>query len=99
MELIALALSDMLFCVVLFPHAFINEEHSVVNEPQKYILYYKLYGVGLVNLFLMISTWLIVTMSIGRYIVVVYPLHARSTLSTFRTVVTIVLVFSCIHQS
>ena len=92
-ELVALALSDMLFCVTVFPHAFINEESYVVDSGHQYILYYRLYGIGLLNLFLMISTWLIVTMSINRYIVVVYPLHARSTLSTFRTVLIIVLVY------
>ena len=91
--LVALALSDMLFCVAVFPHAFIYEESYIVDGSHQYILYYKLYGIGLVNLFLMISTWLIVTMSINRYIVVVYPLHARSTLSTFRTVLVIILVY------
>ena len=92
--LVALALSDMLFCVTVFPHGLMNEERYMVDRAHQYILYYKLHGLGLVNLFLMISTWLIVTMSISRYIVVVYPLHARSTLSTFHTAVTIVLVYA-----
>ena len=91
--LIALAVSDMLFCVTVFPHAFIYEESYIVDGSHSLFLYYKLYGIGLVNLFLMISTWLIVTMSINRYIVVVNPLHARSTLSTFRTVLIIILVY------
>ena len=91
--LIALAVSDMIFCVTVFPHAFIYEESYIVDGSHHFFLYYKLYGIGLVNLFLMISTWLIVTMSINRYIVVVYPLHARSTLSTFRTVLIIILVY------
>lgn len=89
--LVALAVSDMFFCLSVFPHTFINEESYVVEK--QYVLIYKLHGIALVNLFLMVSTWLIVTMSINRYIVVVYPLHARSTLSTFRTTVSIILVY------
>lgn len=92
--LVALALSDMLFCLSVFPHTFINEEAYTVDKGHQYVLYYKLYGIAMVNLFLMVSTWLIVTMSINRYIVVVNPLHARSTLSTFRTVFTISSVYA-----
>ena len=92
--LAALALSDMCFCVAIFPNAFINEEYyNMVVKSQRYILFYKLYGLGLVNLFMMVSTWLIVTMAVNRYIVVVYPFYARSTLSAFRTAVTILLVY------
>lgn len=90
--LVALAVSDMLFCMAVFPHGFISEE-SYIEDTGSSRLYYKLYGIAFVNLFLMISTWLIVAMSINRYIVVVYPLHARSTLSTFRTGLVIVLVY------
>ncbi len=91
--LVALALSDMIFCLAVFPHSFVGTELPVVDGSHRYQLYYKLYGLGVVNLFLMISTWLVVTMSINRYIVVVYPLHARSTLSTSRTILVIVVVW------
>ena len=91
--LVALAMSDMFFCLAIFPHTFINSDTPVVDSSHRYQLYYKLYGLAVVNLFLMVSTWLIVTMSINRYIVVVYPLHARSTLSTFRTTLIIILVY------
>ncbi len=91
--LVALALSDMLFCLSVLPSAFIYNETYIVDEGSLYVLYYLLFGIGFVNLFLMISTWLIVAMSVHRYFVVVYPLHARSRLSTFRTVLVIVLVY------
>ena len=90
--LVALALSDMLFCATILPHSFIDEV-NMVDESHLYRIYYKLYGNSLINLFLMTSTWLIVTMSVSRYLVVVYPLHARSRLTTFRTLVTIIIVF------
>ncbi len=91
--LVALALSDMLFCLMVFPHKFINQEGGLMEYSKGYVLYYKLYGISVVNLCLMVSTWLIVTMSINRYIVVVYPLHARSVLSAFRTAFTIIAVY------
>ena len=65
----------------------------------RYFLYYKLYGISLVNLFLMTSTWLIILMSISRYIVVAYPLHARSGLSTSTTRAAILLVCNSIKAS
>ena len=91
--MIALALSDMLFCLMVFPHTFITEDTHAVDSNSIIILYYKIYGIALINLFLMISTWLIVVMAVNRYIVVVYPLQARQTLGTVRTFVTIILVF------
>ena len=94
--LVALAISDMLFCAMVFPHCFIDEV-DMVDESHLYRIYYKLYGISLVNLFLITSTWLIVTMSVSRYLVVVYPLHARLRLTTFRTLVAIVLVFHDIY--
>ncbi len=91
--LVALALSDMLFCIIVFPHTFINKGEMKMKYSKGYVLYYKLYGITVVNLCVMVSTWLIVTMSINRYIVVVYPLHARSVLSAFRTAFTIIAVY------
>ena len=91
--LVGLALSDMFFCMAVFPHTFVAAEGNAVDGSKRYQLYYQLYGLAFVNLFLMVSTWLIVTMSINRYIVVVYPLHARSTLSTSRTAIVIILVY------
>ena len=91
--MIALAVSDMFFCLMVFPHTFISQDTRAVDANNVLVLYYKVYGIALINLFLMISTWLIVVMAVNRYIVVVYPLHARSVLGTVRTFVTICLVF------
>ena len=91
--LIALAFSDMMFCMMVFPHSFITEHGFVAGKSALYQLYYRLYGVGLINLFMMNSTWLIVYMAIGRFIVVAFPFHARRALGTVRCVVTIVMVY------
>lgn len=91
--MIALAVSDMFFCIMVFPHTFISQSVYSVDLKSIIILYYKIYGIALINLFLMISTWLIVVMAANRYIVVVYPLQARQVLGTARTIVTIMMVF------
>ena len=90
--LIALAVSDLLFCLTVFPHAFINKDlldfgGVPLNK------FYRLYGIATINLFIMISTWLIVSMAVKRYIVVVYPLHARDQLTARRTLVVIATVY------
>ena len=86
--LIALAISDMGFCSAALPFVFRSD-----NPHDVFTLYYRVYGVGLINLFLMSSTWLIVSMAISRYIVVVYPIHARFTLAAVKTIVIIILVY------
>ncbi len=91
--LIALAFSDMMFCMMVFPHSFITEHGFAASKSALHQLYYRLYGVGLINLFMMNSTWLIVYMAVGRFIVVTYPFHARRALGTVKCVVTIIMVY------
>lgn len=90
--LVALAFSDMMFCLAVLPHSFMDVDLLAATNNEVYQLYYRLYGVGCINLFLMTSTWLIVYMAISRYIVVVYPFQARWTLGTRRAVISIMLV-------
>ncbi len=66
---------------------------TTVDDNQTYILIYKLYGIPCINLFLMVSTWLIVVMSINRYLVIVYPLHVRFMLSANHTAIIILSVY------
>ncbi|KAK2155663.1 hypothetical protein LSH36_234g02020 [Paralvinella palmiformis] len=90
--LIGLAVSDFLFCVVVFPHSFLNNG-AVGQQTAPLGKYYRLYGIAAINLFIMISTWLIVSMAVKRYIVVVYPLHAREQLTIRRTALVILTVY------
>lgn len=64
--LIALALSDLLFCLCVLPHSYLTEHVYLSNSAHAYRLYYRTYGIGLINMFLMTSTWLIVCMAINR---------------------------------
>src|SRR6218665_424840 len=77
--LVALALSDMLFCVVGIPPAFLPTTNP--NWPPdlgvKLGYYYRMYKEGFHNLFLFTSTWIIVVISAERFVAVYYPIRAR----------------------
>ncbi len=92
--LVALAFSDMMFCVAVFPHGFLSQHGYALQWEYIYELYYKIYGIASINLFIMVSTWLVVSMAVNRYIVVVYPFHARRVLGTARTIITIIALYA-----
>ncbi len=62
----------IMIIISVVPHAFIMRQSlsTTVDHNQTYILIYKLYGIPCINLFLMVSTWLILVMSINRYTVI-----------------------------
>jgi hypothetical protein len=90
--LIALALSDLLFCLLVFPNAMVTEQAAMVLATHSHVLYYRLYSQGAVNTFTMVSSWLIVIIAINRLVVVVYPLHARVLISSVKTAVGILAI-------
>ena len=91
--LTALAFSDMMVCLTVFPHSFITEQGTAANKENLYQLYYRLYGTGMINMFMMTSSWLIVYMAVGRFIVVAYPFHARRTLGAMRSLLSIITIY------
>ena len=91
--LFALAVSDLLICLVVIPHGFLMDIRLLVEEDQWFILYYKVYGVALINLFMMVSMWQVVSMAVHRYMIVVYPLQARIMLSKKKTIMSIAIVY------
>ena len=90
--LFALAVSDLLISLVVIPHGFLMDTRLLVEEDQWFILYYKVYGVALINLFMMVSMWQVVNMAVHRYMIVVYPLQARIMLSRKESLVSIAIV-------
>ena len=73
--LVALAISDMLFCLAVFPVAF--TDHGQVVFPHKsFLLYYGLYGTGMVTTFILTSTWITVTLAFLRYVTICHPVAA-----------------------
>lgn len=91
--LVALALSDLLFCFAYLVVSFADRKFVV--SPGGYLLniYLNTYQEPLLNIFLFSSTWLTVVMAIGRYIAICRPLHARGFISLRATRVAISLVF------
>lgn len=75
--LFALAVSDFMICLFTFPHGFLHETNGVVEESKRVVLYYKIYGTAVINMFMMVSMWQIVNMAVQRYMIVVYPIKAR----------------------
>ncbi|KAJ8322227.1 hypothetical protein KUTeg_000698 [Tegillarca granosa] len=89
--LISLALSDLMFCLFAFPTTFLpNEEYYRYNG---FILYYGMYSSAVINVFIMSSTWLTVTMAIERYIAICHPLNDKLFMTLRKTKLIIVLVF------
>ena len=91
--LVALAVSDMFFCVVALPTAFIPNTMIYTEEDSLMSLYYNAYGEPLFNTFLLSSTWLTVAMATGRYMGICYPLHARGFINLKATRLSISAIF------
>ena len=75
--LVALAASDLLFCILSFPKSVTQEVFTVTEDRKTPLLHYQVYYEPFLNTFIMSSTWLTVTMALGRYVAICHPLHAR----------------------
>ena len=73
--LLAMAVSDGLFCLVALPHAWVEENAFYFTGG--FDMYYALYSNAVINILIMTSTWLTVIIAIGRYTAVCHPLRAR----------------------
>ena len=98
-SLIALAVSDLLFCLCAFPHA-IKDKTTFSSPSVDFWLLYTAYGEAVVNSFLLSSTWLTVAMAIMRYLAVYHPLEARLNrgLPCTRVILVCVFLFSVIFN-
>ena len=73
--LLVLAVSDMLFCAAVFPRAFASiGGNEALFEPNDFRLYYQVYGTGVINTFILTSTWITVAMASMRYKGICHPL-------------------------
>ena len=90
--LIALAVSDMLYCITAIPDAFISNSQTVFHG-RSFWLYVQLYGPYLQNVFMNTSTWLTVLMATGRYAAICRPLHARYLVEIKGTRIAVAMIF------
>ena len=89
--LIALAVADMLFCLSAFPTSFLPRDN--IFPLKEFLLYYGVYAAAIINIFIMTSTWLTVTMATERYLAICHPLRAQYIITLTRTKVAIALVY------
>ncbi len=90
--LVALAISDILFCILVLPHAWVDKSQFFFAS-RTFDLYYIVYEHGIINAFIMSSTWLTVAMATSRYLAICHPLQARDIIGMTFAKVSIASVF------
>lgn len=97
--LIALALSDFVVCLLNLSNVFIPDVQRSYKVMPIYSsrcmwLYRELYQEGIVNTFVMISSWFIVWMAFSRYVVICHPVRGKYFLSATFTKLMIILLIT-----
>ena len=64
--LVSLAISDMLYCILALPEAFMDGERILFRQ-KDFLFYYQNYGSEIKTFFYYLSTWLTVMMAVSRY--------------------------------
>lgn len=73
--LLALAVSDLFFCIVVMPLAFVD--NVVTVDRLTFALVYLTYHPAVISTLITSSTWLTVVMAVSRYLAICHPLKAR----------------------
>lgn len=97
--LIALSISDLMFCICTFPNAFVERRQYYTRSDFQF--YYKQYSLFAINTFILSSTLLTVFTAIMRYTAICHPFHSTRFISFKKTVITIVglFVFSIVFNT
>ena len=90
--LVALAVSDLMFCVVVVPKSFLPFE-KIFNTDVTFLLVYDTYGDAVINIFETSSTWLTVSMAFSRYMAICHPFKARMFVGRTFAKVNVLIVF------
>ena len=75
MGLLALAVSDLVFCSAVIPLAFVDD--VIISDGLTLALLYRVYHPAVISSFITSSTWLTVVMAVSRYLAICHPLKAR----------------------
>ena len=87
--MLALAISDMLFCISAMPSAFVGHQSALFSS-RNFVLLYQTYSKGIKTIFTHTSTWFTVLLATARYIAICHPLQARLVLDLKMTLMTII---------
>lgn len=92
--LVALAISDMMFCLTTFPNAFIlrNQQQHVFHKSE-FILYYRVYSTAIISTFIMSSTMMTVLTALMRYLAICHPFRSRQFITIKTTIAAIVIAY------
>ena len=97
--LTALALSDILFCLTVIPSAFVGPGN--LHDRITFSLLYSVYSNALTNTFMTSSTWMTVSLAVGRYLAICHPLRAREIIGmtiarrSLVAIFTVSVLFNC----
>ncbi len=96
--LMALAMSDLFFCLVGFPTLFLYKYTSFNSNSSLELAgfyYNRVYHGPLLNFSILSSTWCIVLISMARYIAVCHPFKARWFIRWWKTLLTHLIATIC----
>lgn len=91
--LIALAVSDALYCISALLKVLVSRPRSAFRQEDIVLMYIQLYGPYLQNTLMHTGSWLTVIMAAGRYAAICRPLHARYLLGARCTVLAVAITF------
>ncbi|KAK3581177.1 hypothetical protein CHS0354_024710 [Potamilus streckersoni] len=89
--LVALAISDLMFCICTFPNAFLP--HRYHYHRNEFMLYYQMYNTSIISTFILNSTLLTVLTAIMRYVAICHPFRSRQLFSLRKTITLIIALF------
>jgi hypothetical protein len=91
--MIALAVSDFLFCLSAFPHTLDEISTQHLSTSVDFVHVYVVCENAIINWFIMSSTWITVGMAVSRYLAICHPFQAERIISVTLTYIVIILIF------
>ncbi|CAL8073227.1 unnamed protein product [Calicophoron daubneyi] len=95
-NLIGLATADFFVCLTTLPLGYVRRRHKSFS----FMLFYALIGPAMATYFLTVSVWMVLLMSVVRYLAVCRPLTSRTCLTSrnmFRVIVIIYFLALIFH--
>lgn len=93
MGLLALAASDLVFCLTIIPYFFLGDFDQPHYDRVTFMLLFTTYQGSVISTMITSSTWLTVVLAVSRFLAVCHPLRARYIIGTRFAKVSIVFAF------